>query len=263
MNNDREPLVWLETGASLKEGEPLHVRVNLGHPILAEAVGRQQRSLFPSDTYADVTDAWEQIAIPEGDLRKMRATDGNGPEVEPASVALPDGSGFGDGRSLPVFAIGRTRLSALPMLGEPLRVIPCGDDSSENAETLAQVRIFLEMIVLGTTVQLASFLRGAMYIGPLRTIPPRGFLYERAGCVRSWANGLAAWDLLLSDRLTLVERTNHWLRRLGADCQIVVQQLFDPRADAEHLSDDCSLIRGLAHLSSHPKWARAFLKSFQ
>jgi predicted ATPase len=71
----------------------------------------------------------------------------------------------------------------------------------------------------------------------LRTIPPRGFLYERAGRITSWADGLAAWDLLLADRLTLVERTNAWLRRLKAGCQVVVQQLFDRSADAEELSD--------------------------
>jgi predicted ATPase len=99
------------------------------------------------------------------------------------------------------------------------------------------VRIFLEMMVLGTTAQLAAFLRDAMYIGPLRMIPPRGFLYERAGRFTSWADGLAAWDLLLADRLTLVERTNLWLERLGAGCQVVVQQLFDSSADAEELSD--------------------------
>lgn len=100
-----------------------------------------------------------------------------------------------------------------------------------------EVRTFLEMVVLGTTLQLASFLRDAQYIGPLRTIPPRGFLYERAGRITSWADGLAAWDLLLADRLTLVERTNAWLRKLGAGCQVVVQQLFDGGADAEELSD--------------------------
>jgi predicted ATPase len=93
------------------------------------------------------------------------------------------------------------------------------------------------MVVLGTTTQLATFLHDAMYIGPLRTIPPRGFLYERAGRIKSWADGLAAWDLLLADRLTLVERTNLWLKRIGTGCQVVVQHLFDRGADAEELSD--------------------------
>src|SRR6266446_6309866 len=35
-STDTEPLVWLETGASLREGEPLFARVNLGHPLIAK-----------------------------------------------------------------------------------------------------------------------------------------------------------------------------------------------------------------------------------
>jgi hypothetical protein len=62
------------------------------------------------------------------------------------------------------------------------------------------------------------------------------FLYERVGRVTNWADGLSAWDLLLADRFTLVERTNLWLSRIGSGCQLVVQQLFDRTADAEEIS---------------------------
>lgn len=277
VNGDAEPLVWIEVGTTLREGEPLHARVNLGHPLLAsetrelrgalavEADGTQ-RPITAPHAPADVTEAWEQIAIPEEVLHRALEAEGEGyGGGAEAGAGLGDGSGFGDGRSLPVFALARSRLSALPAPGEPLRVIPFDDVEDDRAEladlsrlpaseenkakseqlkasiearekATTQVRTFLEMVVLGTTSQLASFLRDAQYIGPLRTIPPRGFLYERAGRITSWADGLAAWDLLLADRLTLVERTNAWLRRLGAGCQVVVQQLFDGSADAEELS---------------------------
>jgi hypothetical protein len=146
--------------------------------------------------------------------------------------------GLSGDRPLPLLAVARSRLSALPPLDAALRVIaPELEPSPEAEQTTEDLRTFLEMVVLGTTAQLVSFLRDAIYIGPLRTIPPRGFLYERAGRITSWADGLAAWDLLLADRRSLVERTNLWLRRLGAGCQIVVQQLFDRGADAEDLSD--------------------------
>jgi hypothetical protein len=164
-----------------------------------------------------------------------------------------------------VFGVSRSRFSALPPIAEPLRVITFNDpdDAEEDArlrertvrqgytDALAstlnelhareraerQVRTFLEMVVLGTTSQLANFLGAARYIGPLRTIPQRGFLYERTGRVTSWANGLAAWELLLSDQGSLVDRTNQWLKRLEAGCQVVVQQLLDPSADAEQVSE--------------------------
>ena len=224
VGGESEPLVWLETGASLREGEPLLVRLNDGHPVIADGA-------------RDIIDAWKQIAVPEEVLSRMLEAEGGGyggGSVPGAGIG--DGTGFGDGRSLPVFAVSRTRLSALPPSNEPLRVIPFGDDSPEKAIAAAQVRMFLEMVVLGTTAQLAAHLRSALYIGPLRAIPPRGFLYERAGRITSWADGLAGWDLLLSDRANLVERTNLWLRRLGTGCQITVQQLFDRGADAEDLS---------------------------
>ncbi|WP_437962604.1 AAA family ATPase (plasmid) [Sorangium sp. So ce119] len=221
VNGELEPLVWLETPGSLREGDPLYARINLGHPLVADAA-------------ANVAESWLSISVPEPEWH--RGVDPGFPE-RGAVVGLDDLIGFTDGRALPLVALSRSRLSALPPPNEPLRVIPLGDDAPEKAATAQQVRTFLEMIVLGTTSQLASFLRDAQYIGPLRTIPPRGFLYERAGRITSWADGLTAWDLLLADRLTLVERTNAWLRRLGAGCQVVVQQLFDGSADAEELSD--------------------------
>ncbi len=243
VNGIAEPLVWVETGTTLRDGEPLYARVNFGHPVIAEEkaadllIGESGEGSSSTITHVDyeTINAWLQIAVPDDVYESARHAEGHGTG---AGFALDDGSGFGDGRSLPVFAVTRSRLSALPAANEPLQVIPLGDESPEASATASQVRTFLEMIVLGTTAQLGSFLRDALYIGPLRTIPPRGFLYERAGRMTSWADGLAAWDLLLTDRLSLVERANLWLRRLGAGCQLVVQQLFDRGADAEDLTDD-------------------------
>jgi hypothetical protein len=263
VNSDPEPLVWLEVGTTMREGEPLHARVNLGHPLLAIETREQpdcdvidpDGSQLPITTKrvpADVIEAWEQIAIPEKQLHRDLEMEG-------------DGSGLGDGRLLPVFALARARASALPAPGEPLRVVAAGDIEGDKEELVSlqlkrasdavkrraealessialreraarEVRTFLELVVLGTTAQLAGFLSDAQYIGPLRTIPPRGFLYERAGRITSWADGLAAWDLLLADRLTLVERTNEWLRRLNVGCKVVVQQLFEGNADAEDVA---------------------------
>lgn len=218
IGDDIEPLVCLEVGATLREGEPLEARVNLEHPLF---------TIEPRDW----TEQWEAIAIRVDD----RASLGDG--AWRARRYARSAARFGDGPSVAVFALARGRLSALPAPAEPLRVIPVGGETSDAAVTAQEVRNFLELVVLGTTTQLASFLRDALYIGPLRAIPPRGFLYERAGRITSWADGLAAWDLLLADRGTLVERTNVWLRKLGAGCQVVVQRLFDGTADAEELSD--------------------------
>ena len=221
VNGQLEPLVWLEAPGSLREGDPIYARINLGHPLVARAAPY-------------VAESWLAISVPEPEWH--RGVDPSFPE-RGVVIGLDDLLGFTDGRALPLVALSRGRLSALPHPSEPLRVVPFGDDTPEVSAAQQQVRTFLEMIVLGTTSQLASFMRDAQYIGPLRTIPPRGALYERAGRITNWADGLAAWELLVADRLTLVERTNDWLRKLGAGCQVVVQQLFDGGADAEELSD--------------------------
>jgi hypothetical protein len=247
VNGEREPLVWLEAGTPSRDREGLvRARVNLGHPLLttevhlpSEIEPAEAEALSPIEGMRhapfNVVDDWEQIAIPEVEQHHPEEGDGYGGGTGDGA-GTADGWGFADPRTLPVFTLATTRHSALPPLGEPLRVVQFGDDSPEKAAAAQQVRDFLEMVVLGTTRQLSSFLRDGLYIGPLRTIPPRGFLYERPGRVSSWADGLAAWELLLADRLTLVERTNEWLNRLGTGCQVVTQQLFDPGADAEEIS---------------------------
>jgi predicted ATPase len=213
LNGIEEPLVEISPPMFSRSTDFAEAKVNLGHPLIREAAEALQ-------------DDWFAAAS----SRSRLVADGSPEAVAEAMAENPL-----YGRGMPVFVLTARRLGTLPNYGEPLRIVT--DTSTPSETALDQVRTFLEMVVLGTTAQLASFLRGAQYLGPLRTIPPRGFLYERAGRITSWADGLAAWDLLLADRLTLIERTNAWLRKLGAGCQVVVQQLFDRGADAEELSD--------------------------
>ena len=218
--NHPRPLVIIDLIGQMRFGEPLYVRVNLAHPLLATG-GLELR------------DAWRELSVPEP-LWHGGIDPNSGEHV----ISLDDIYQLDDEHGpMPLFAVSRFRNSAIPPLNEPLHVIADKETQTNHADTFRHIRAFLDMVVLGTTVQLAEFLRDAQYIGPLRAIPPRGFLYERAGRTGSWGDGLAAWDLLLADRLTLVERTSAWLQRLGSRCHLVVQQLLDSRADAEDVSD--------------------------
>ena len=215
-----EPLVWIDTAGQLRPSDPLYFRVNLSHPTI-RAAG------------LEVQAAWAEASVPEP-LWHRGVDPNSGQHVLGLDDIHDNDDEYG---RMPLFAVSRSRVSAVPALDEPLRVlVPEEVDVPENQQTIRDIRTFLEMCVLGTVSQLAVFLRSSIYVGPLRTVPPRGFLYERAGRITSWGDGLSAWDLLLADRLTLVEQTNLWLKRLGASCQIVVQQLFDRDADAEELS---------------------------
>jgi hypothetical protein len=242
VGDSADALVLLEL-ASLRESEPLSVRVNGTHPLFAAH----------STTLLD----WSSIAVPEPVAAAMRDSSGGEPQPPPLR------SDFDGGQLSLVFALSRSRNSALPPLVEPIRVLPFGDEPVDGVAgapahgrevegehfgpqamtrvarrvAVDEVQVFLEMVVLGTVSQLSSALRNSVYLGPIRAVPHRGFLYERTGRISSWAGGLAAWDLLLGDRGGLVEATNKWLKRLGATTRIVVQHLFDRSASAEQLGD--------------------------
>lgn len=230
-----EPLVSLHAVADplLTRGEGVSVQayVNDDHPLVVAAE-------------VNVFDEWGPLAVlakPSRPRREIGLTDQQ-PQETVAAVSQEEDD-FGVDLVFDLVGIGP---SALPALGKNMQVRRRGledwirfDEDPGLARATAEVETFLEMVVLGTLSQLARSLRDALYIGPLRTMPSRGFLYERTTQVGSWADGLAAWEGLLAGRQdALVRDTNDWLRRLDAGCQVVVQQLFDPAADAEELSVD-------------------------
>lgn len=143
------------------------------------------------------------------------------------------------------------RVSAIPRLDTPLQLrgyLARGGDEEADPETDPRMvaTALAEMLGLGIMRQLANSLRGALYVGPLRNIPPRSFLEERGGPTR-WADGRAAWDALLAARGSLVENTNAWLApdRLDAGCQLRVQNLVDTTASAEAISSGEASVRRL------------------
>lgn len=225
VGDDPMALVQLELGPNVNDGEPLFVRINLGHSSLTPHL----------DT---ISERWRQVALPDGAVRAYYASaalDESDDRSTPGLLRGIDGAQEVDPSMVPMFVVARTHPSAMPALDEPMRVLSVdGDDPSlEQAATLDEIRTFLELVVQGTTAQLVTHLERAAYLGPLRAVPPRGFLYERAGRALRWADGLAAWDLLLADRAGLVADTNARLRRIDAGCQVEVQHLIAAGADAE------------------------------
>lgn len=212
---DTVPLLWVEAGHSLRDGEALRARVNMAHPLLGEAG-------------PEFAATWAEIALPT-----PRMKNDEGDEV---LLELGDWT-FHPTHPLLVFPIARSRLSALPALTEPLRVV-LDEETPETVALAAQVRVFLEMVIIGTTTQLGATLRQMLYVGPLRSVPTRGSLYERTTRATCWADGLASWELLMVGPPSLLKSTNDWLRRLDAGCEVRVQRLYEPGATAEALGED-------------------------
>ncbi len=58
------------------------------------------------------------------------------------------------------------------------------------------VGVYLNAVIAGTVNALRDALADMVPIGPLRELPPRGFVAQRTPDPARWASGLAAWDRL-------------------------------------------------------------------
>lgn len=68
----------------------------------------------------------------------------------------------------------------------------------------------LHTLLLGVLEVAGKELSKAKYIGPLRKVPQRNFVFSRTK-QSSWANGLAAWDTLAHRGSKFVSQVNDWL----------------------------------------------------
>ena len=188
-----EPLLRLCVERLDRAAEPLRIFLNVDHPLLAPAADILRESTVPY-----------MLGI-------------GGPR-DPLLFAMPYGFDA----------------SAVPDVREPVRILDFGEhEDSAAPQAYRTLCTLIEMLSVGVLRQLASALREMTYVGPLRAVPPRSLLSQRGEPTARWADGLAAWTELLADQWTLVDDTNRWLARVGAGCQVEVQQLADPTADAE------------------------------
>ena len=113
-------------------------------------------------------------------------------------------------------AIG-TGVGALPALDGDL-ILDIRDPDVKKAELEERtprvngLRSLLSELILGPAHLVRDHLMQMTYIGPLRDIPSRSYRPQVTPDEARWANGLAAWDLLYSDRGgALMEEVNRWL----------------------------------------------------
>jgi hypothetical protein len=110
-----------------------------------------------------------------------------------------------------------TVLGALPDLDREL-VLGIRDpdvgkiELEERTARVNGLRRLLSEMVLGPARIIRDHLSEMTYIGPLREIPSRNYRPQVTPDEARWASGLAAWDLLYSDRGgTLMGEVNSWL----------------------------------------------------
>lgn len=110
-----------------------------------------------------------------------------------------------------------TVIGALPRLDTDL-ALDIRDPDEKKAEREGRttrvngLRSLLSEMILGPARIVRDYLVQMTYIGPLREIPTRSYRPQITPDEARWAHGLAAWDLLYSDRKgDLIKEVNHWL----------------------------------------------------
>ncbi|XHC10701.1 AAA family ATPase [Labrenzia sp. ac12] len=82
----------------------------------------------------------------------------------------------------------------------------------ERTPRVNGLRALLSEMMLGPTRLVRDYLKEMTYIGPLREVPTRSYRPQVTPDEARWAHGLAAWDLLYSDRRgDLMDEVNAWL----------------------------------------------------
>ncbi len=156
-------------------------------------------------------------------------------------VALVDEDYVAADLSIPL----RQRDSAVPRLGKTLDVdsrVWMRDDCNEFWEYPQFAQAFLQDVLSVAIVnpgrELLTMLEKAVYLSPFRRLPSRAYRAKTGAEPRSWANGLAAWDLLsLGSETSLREAVSAWLTspdRFNAEYRVVAQRrkLLDVDGDS-------------------------------
>lgn len=100
-----------------------------------------------------------------------------------------------------------------------------------NTPRVRGLALLLDELLLGPLRIARDYLSEMTYIGPLRDIPPRAFRPQVSPDHGRWAQGLAAWDLLYSDKQgRLLSEVNAWLSGkdgLGTSYEIVKSEYLE------------------------------------
>lgn len=191
---DGEPLAAIVSPPS--EGRAQLTDFNFAHPLLRRAVLPDE---VPEE--GDESDDSSPLEDEIWSLAREAAADRSTPDTPADQLRI---------------AVD-TELGALPALDGEL-VLDIRDPDAkkvgheERTPRVNGLRALLSELILGPARLIRDHLKEMTYIGPLREIPMRGYRPQVTPDEARWAQGLAAWDLLYSDRRgDLMKEVNFWL----------------------------------------------------
>jgi AAA ATPase domain/AAA domain, putative AbiEii toxin, Type IV TA system/Protein of unknown function (DUF3696) len=170
---------------------------NFSHPLLQRAILPDERAELEADQLTTSSPLEDEI----WSLAREAAADRSTADTPDDKLRI---------------AVG-TVIGALPSLDREL-TLDIRDPDVKKAELEERtprvngLRRLLSEMVLGPARLIRDHLAEMTYIGPLREIPSRSYRPQVTPDEARWASGLAAWDLLYTDRKgELMTEVNHWL----------------------------------------------------
>lgn len=133
----------------------------------------------------------------------------------------------------PNFEMSVLQKTAIPKWGEELGLhINYSEDEPVDYEYQRMVENFFTRILVGPGELLLRELQKMRYIGPLRTIPARNYTPPKFVDDESWADGVAAWDVLYKSQQGFINKVNTWLdEKLKCDFTVRVSEMTTLRKD--------------------------------
>ncbi|WP_313569626.1 AAA family ATPase [Comamonas terrigena] len=217
---------WCLRIASSSDGRDAQMRINHANPIFMVDAPDGSELLSVLDDFVNSTDLGHSVdhIIPadlKGQTSILSSLFG---AVQEAGMERP-------GEGLRAWLTGFR--GALPHLDQMLFIPAHGAKGAESVYMVREFTAFLSWLTVGPALLLRDQLRQMRYIGPLRRIPPRGFEVSLTKSDSAWADGMAAWETLVTGSQDLVERVSDWMQsptKLGTGYAVArkAYQEFDP-----------------------------------
>jgi predicted ATPase len=210
---------WLAKITATEDGRDVSIRLNKLNPIFLRAYTQEERESI--DAALDDLDDWvspgdinTQAGSDQVSLSKSAPLEAQLPadtySVLPEILGAIREAGVGKpGAGLRTWLTGFD--SALPHLGELLSVPAGGSGGSANVYIAREFAAFLSSLVVGPGVLIRDCLRNLRYLGPIRNVPRRDIEAALTPDEARWADGIAAWECLMTGEDSLVQAVSEWM----------------------------------------------------
>lgn len=202
---------WLACITASDDGRDANIRMNKDNPIFLRYQTQEEIDIFAplDDNWIDPLDlggAPENDTLPAADLAEDKHAYS---AIHSIFATVCEAGMEKPGKGLRQWLTGFD--SALPHLGELLKIPVLVTGSSTNIYIAREFTAFLSSLVVGPGVLIRDQLRKLRYLGPIRNVPDRNFDAALTPDEARWADGTAAWETLLTGDSALVEEVSAWM----------------------------------------------------